>query len=98
MTTPAPYPDFDGTQSCADPAVDPELFFPSAATAVQDTHAAVAVCAGCPFKRPCLAYALTRAVHGVWGGTSSATRAEIRRRHGITPVELQLPTPERTTP
>ncbi|MGH8992981.1 MAG: WhiB family transcriptional regulator [Acidimicrobiia bacterium] len=58
--------------------LDPELFFPvpggSAGTAV-------AVCAGCPVRVECLAYALHAAEKfGVWGGQPEARRTVIRRK------------------
>lgn len=88
MTTPARYPAFDGTQACVD--VDPELFFPSPTTGVERTPQAVAVCGHCSFKRECLAYGLTHGVHGIWGGTTAATRDEIRRQHRIQAEPVSL--------
>lgn len=82
MTSPAPYPPVDGSQPCAQG--DPERFFSS------DPRPAIQACAGCPFKTPCLAYAITHAVRGVWGGTTGPTRAAIRRRHNIEAVRLEL--------
>lgn len=45
---------------------------------------AVDLCAACPFRRPCLAYALTVDVIGVWGGTTHLERKRLRKQHGIT--------------
>ncbi len=40
-----------------------------------------AVCAGCPVREACLAYALAnKSLKGCWGGTSEAERRELRRR------------------
>lgn len=79
----APYPATDGSQACA--AEDPELFFPhDSATSHFQTPRALEVCAGCPFRRPCLAYALTHDVRGVWGGTTYQRRRALRAEHGIT--------------
>ena len=40
---------------------------------------AKAICAGCPVRRECLAFALrTRQVHGVWGGLSEQQRYPLR--------------------
>jgi WhiB family redox-sensing transcriptional regulator len=61
--------------------MDPELFFPSPG---QDGRAARAVCAACPVRRPCLAYALAAPdVVGIWAGTTRLERAELclRRTH-----------------
>lgn len=75
-----PFPDLDGTQACAD--VDPEVFFPHDSDDRAIT-VAKAVCSGCPFQRPCLAYALTHHVTGIWGATTTDERRSLRRRHGI---------------
>jgi WhiB family redox-sensing transcriptional regulator len=41
---------------------------------------AKAVCAACPVRRECLAFALrTEQVHGIWGGTTPDERAIARR-------------------
>ena len=79
---------------CTD--LDPEDFFPIAV--VEPIPGDVArVCAGCPVRRPCLAYALTNAVVGIWAGTNTSDRQLLRRRHGLVP--LGLPTgPGRTDP
>ena len=44
---------------------------------------AKAICAMCPVREPCLAYALRiREPHGIWGGMSEA-----QRRPLITPID-----------
>ncbi len=98
--TPTPYPRIDGTHACAD--LDPELFFPTSsdpANAVggwagrtDRVHPAIAACRRCPFMRPCLAYAITHAVDGIWGGTFAHERTEIRRKHNIRPDHTGLST------
>jgi WhiB family transcriptional regulator, redox-sensing transcriptional regulator len=46
----------------------PALFFPHDGTGVRQAQQ---ICAICPVKRACLAYALENGLnHGVWGGTS----------------------------
>jgi WhiB family redox-sensing transcriptional regulator len=46
-----------------------------------DTRRAVAICDTCPVRRPCLDDAMVRnEVWGVWGGTTQADRAALRRR------------------
>ncbi len=56
---------------------DPELFFPvsgSGPSLDQVTQAKV-ICADCPVRRQCLAFALdTRQEYGVWGGMSEEER------------------------
>ncbi|MGH8867099.1 MAG: WhiB family transcriptional regulator [Actinomycetes bacterium] len=95
--TPAPYPDFDGTQACVEEAT--ETFFPLGPAhpgepSVRRLEAqAKRVCAGCPFRRPCLAYALTHSEAGIWGGTTEKERDELRRRHGITVGALNVAVP-----
>ena len=61
---------------------DPELFFPIGVTgpAVAQTAQAKAVCARCPVREPCLAWALeTNQGSGVWGGMSEDERRAYRR-------------------
>jgi len=60
--------------SCRD--THPEVFFPVTEEA---TRPARAVCAGCPVREDCLAYALANRIHdGVWGGTSERERRALR--------------------
>ncbi len=57
--------------------VDPELFFPGQG---EDASAAKKVCAGCPVRDQCLAFALENGVkHGIWGGLSERERRRLRR-------------------
>lgn len=76
----APYPSFDQEPPCA---ADPELFFPESADAHWKIPHAQALCAACPGRRGCLAYALTHDVTGVWGGTSYPQRQNLRKQHNI---------------
>lgn len=70
---------------------DPERMFPAVNAAGHEAAiaAAKAVCnagdggAPCPFRDPCLAYALANDVEGVWGGTTYAERRAMRAEHGI---------------
>jgi WhiB family redox-sensing transcriptional regulator len=55
---------------------DPEAFFPGQG---EPTAAAKAVCMRCPVRGECLAYALERDEHGVWGGLSERERRALRR-------------------
>ena len=53
---------------------DPEVFFPEPDGSPVP---ALAVCASCPVRRPCLAFALEqRLTAGVWGGTTAEQRAD----------------------
>ena len=71
--------DWRAAAACGD--VDPELFFPAAASGV--TYAlqvaeAKRVCAGCPVRAECLAYALDHLPDGVAGGLNAAERRALR--------------------
>jgi WhiB family transcriptional regulator, redox-sensing transcriptional regulator len=61
---------------------DPELFFPVSSTgpSLAQIRRAKAVCAGCPVREACLAYALdTRQEFGIWGGLDEQERRRLRR-------------------
>ena len=63
-------------------SADPELFFPvsDSGKSLEQVAEAKAVCAGCPVRRECLAFALrTEQVHGIWGGTTADERTIARR-------------------
>jgi WhiB family transcriptional regulator, redox-sensing transcriptional regulator len=65
--------------------VDTELFFPigKAGAAVAETRRAKLVCAGCPVRRACLAFALaTGQEYGIWGGYDEDERRQLRRHRG----------------
>lgn len=63
---------------------DPELFFPAPDAVVSGAAAAAkAVCARCPVRAPCLAYALaTGQQYGVWGGATEGERRAMARGGG----------------
>lgn len=73
----ASYPPVDGTQPCA---LDPEAWYPEKGG---QTSTAKAMCQGCEFLRPCLAWSLENDEWGVWGGTTRDQRRDLRRRFGI---------------
>lgn len=95
MSNETPYPNFDGTQVCAQ--LDPEIFHPELG---ERTDAAKLICKGdesgyrppCPFRDPCLQYALHHQVSGVWGGTSGQERRYMRQRLGIVAQPLSFGT------
>lgn len=62
---------------------DPELFFPIGTTgrAIAEIQRAKAVCAICPVRADCLAFALaTHQDYGIWGGCDEAERRVLRRQ------------------
>ena len=64
---------------------DPDLFFPIASIgpALDQIDQAKRICAACPVRKPCLAWALDQGVvSGIWGGTSEAERRAIRATTG----------------
>lgn len=67
--------DWRARAACAD--VDPEVFFPvgeSGPVLERQVAEAKAVCAGCPVRAECLAWALAVLPHGVAGGLSAEER------------------------
>ncbi len=68
-------------ESAACRRADPDLFVPlgsaGPATATEVARAK-AICAGCPVRRPCLAYALiTGQEYGIWGGCDEQDRRQL---------------------
>jgi WhiB family redox-sensing transcriptional regulator len=64
-------------------SADPELFFPISYSgkALEQVAEAKAICAACPVRRECLAFALRpQQPHGIWGGMTEEERAARRRR------------------
>ena len=67
---------------------DPDLFFPVSSTGpgLAQVEEAKAVCARCPVREACLAYALdTRQASGVWGGLTEMERLTLLRRTRLQP-------------
>jgi hypothetical protein len=70
--------------ACRDVHVDPELFYPAAASGTAydaQVASAKAVCARCPVIAECLAEALLRIPHGIAGGMTEHERRQLRRDH-----------------
>ena len=71
---------------CADSGLDPDQWYPvstNPAGARHEAAAAIAVCASCPVRAPCLELSLRHwdtGQHGVWGGLVATDRAHLRRR------------------
>lgn len=76
--------------------VDPELFHPIAVSGSryrEQVDRAKAICARCPVRRQCLAFALQTLPHGIAGGTTE----EERRRHPARTVSRERQQPSRHT-
>ena len=69
-------PDWQQDAACLGTGVAP--FFPERSGEDASTQAK-RVCADCPVKAPCLAYALEHNMPGVWGGTSGNDRRRMKR-------------------
>ena len=69
--------------------VDPEAFHPERGGEVRTAAPAKAVCVQCPEQDPCLSYALSNYVEGVWGGTTTDERDATRKRLGIRAEPMQ---------
>ncbi|MBW0101474.1 WhiB family transcriptional regulator [Pseudonocardia sp. KRD-291] len=91
--------DWRARAACCD--VDGELFFPAAEAGPELERAeasAKRVCAGCPVRSECLAWAMESLPFGVAGGLGEAERVELRRigrlsrRVRRTPATLPVPT------
>ena len=70
-------------ESAACRFLDTELFFPigKAGRAIEEIRRAKAVCAGCPVRPPCLAFALdTHQGYGIWGGYDEDERRLLLRQ------------------
>lgn len=65
--------------ACRAPGIDPGVFFPGRG---EDYARAKAICATCPVRAQCLAYAMAppREKFGVWGGLSERERRRLARR------------------
>lgn len=72
-------------RGCVQPGVDPTVFFPGTG-GVMEAQIARGICRRCPVRVECGDDALAHAwVWGIWGGTSTSERRNMRRR-GITSV------------
>jgi WhiB family redox-sensing transcriptional regulator len=76
----AAMPALPGRAACRD--ADPELFFPTSrgADLRAEVREAKAVCARCPVRAACAAWALEHREHGVWGGLDEGDREAVSRR------------------
>jgi WhiB family redox-sensing transcriptional regulator len=69
-------PDWHADAACRD--TDPATFFPTKGVNVGPARK---VCARCPVRDACLAFAMSDAsIKGVWAGTTERQRKRMRRR------------------
>ena len=61
-----------------------ELFFSEFPDAQEK---ALSICAGCPVREMCLAYALENEDEGIWGGVSADDRKILRDGDSVIPLE-----------
>jgi WhiB family redox-sensing transcriptional regulator len=66
--------------------MEAEEFFPARGTYSTQTLA-MRACASCEVKEPCLEFALKFNEPGVWGGTSSRQRRQIRKERRAERIE-----------
>jgi WhiB family redox-sensing transcriptional regulator len=70
------WPGWQRRAACRRPGVDPDGFYPDKGGT---TRPAKRICAGCPVKAECLAYALANDERfGIWGGLSERERRRLR--------------------
>lgn len=74
--------DLAGRAACRN--LDRELWFPPSDGPSRrlgdDAGFALAICADCPVRAECLAYAVDAHEEGIWGGTGTEERRMMRRR------------------
>jgi WhiB family transcriptional regulator, redox-sensing transcriptional regulator len=69
--------DWRSVAACQD--ADPDLFFPvsDSGKSLDQVASAKAICAACPVRRPCQAFAVrTGEAHGIWGGLTEEERRQ----------------------
>ena len=74
-----------GIPVCA--TTDPEIFFPEKGAKGQSLYivnAARRICGACPYKKPCLEWAVVHDEMGIWGGTTQKERRVHRRKLKVT--------------
>jgi WhiB family transcriptional regulator, redox-sensing transcriptional regulator len=81
------YPQFTGEEPCTQ--VGSEMFFPSDdETFYLQGDRVKQMCQSCPSLDPCLEYALSVRVQGIWGGTTEKERVALRRQFNIIPLPI----------
>jgi hypothetical protein len=75
-----PWPEFMTDERRACLGTDPEVFFPPPGNSSAALSPAKAICARCPFRAPCRAFAIEHELFGIWGSTTEYERRHARRR------------------
>ena len=87
------YPDFDGTQACAEVGID--LFFPETMSEAVSVYAkARQICRRCEWQIECGEWALRHdSGHGMFGGWTPEERRVLRQKQGIIndPPKVMVP-------
>ncbi len=87
------YPDFDGTQACAEVGTD--MFYPDTLAEAGHMYAkAREICHRCDFEVECGEWALRHdSGYGMFGGLTPEDRRLLRRKMGIVnePIKVSVP-------
>jgi hypothetical protein len=66
-------PGWQADAACVD-TCDLDSWFPARIAALDEIAGPLAICAGCPVRRSCLAAGLLGREYGLWGGTTETQR------------------------
>lgn len=89
MTSNPTYPRFTGTEPCVQVGTE-HYFTHDDKPAYENLRTIKSLCNQCHSKDPCLEYALSVNVQGIWGGTVEKERREIRRERSISPIPITV--------
>lgn len=78
--------------ACANPSVDPRIFFPTVTTdgtgSKKGAERMRRICNSCPVRIQCLAHAIAFEGHGSWGGHTREEIATMRKRMRVRLTDL----------
>jgi WhiB family redox-sensing transcriptional regulator len=68
-------------RACAQPGINPDLFFPNRGANSHHVAKARAICSTCPVQTDCADYAIRQSssLFGIWGGLTVEDRRHARR-------------------
>lgn len=79
----------DWQQKAACMGADPDLWFPPPNGGQKQARQARAICADCPVRTECLAYAINQRIgHGIWGGLDTKDRQKLTGEFRSTPKPI----------